>query len=281
MKKLVFQLNYYQYATRIFSRSWKKVCLGLVLSLHSVWRKKSLAIICSFVYLINILFLPDKVLYARKNGEVEELSESWLNGIKITVEDATVMVAIGYNSSNNYFYLRIWRPCVGEDPAVYPMLSGSSVALSSILQQRFMHLVWDCRLGHRKPSRWSSRPTFSNISSSAPWRRLSSRHWNINPPGLNQWICGASSNWPDPGKWFCLLSRKSLLEPADNIQKDSLCAAMTEILWKVGDRSRAVIVIPCLEVVIDPPLTFTFDGVTEKVGLTAGWLSDKTTRFDC
>ena len=44
---------------------------------------------------------------------------------------------------------------------------------------------------------------------------------------------------------------------------------MTEILWKVGDRSRAVIVIPCLEVVIDPPLTFTFDGVTEKVGLTA------------
>ena len=42
---------------------------------------------------------------------------------------------------------------------------------------------------------------------------------------------------------------------------------MTEILWKVGDRSRAVIVIPCLEVVIDPPLTFTFDGVTEKVGL--------------
>ena len=40
---------------------------------------------------------------------------------------------------------------------------------------------------------------------------------------------------------------------------------MTEILWKVGE-SRAVIVIPCLEVVIDPPLTFTFDGVTEKVG---------------
>ena len=52
--------------------------------------KKSLAIICSFVYLINILFLPDKVLYARKNGDVEELDENWLNGIKITVEDAMV-----------------------------------------------------------------------------------------------------------------------------------------------------------------------------------------------
>ena len=62
-----------------------------------------------------------------------------------------------------------------------------------------------------------------------------------------------------------LFSRKSLLEPTDTVQKDSLCSAMTEILWKVGDRSRAVIVIPCLEVVIDPPLTFTFDGVTEKV----------------
>ena len=55
---------------------------------------------------------------------------------------------------------------------------------------------------------------------------------------------------------------------------------MTEILWKVGDRSRAVIVIPCLEVVIDPPLTFTFDGVTEKVGLTMGvYSSQKSLSF--
>ena len=39
---------------------------------------------------LKISFLPDKVLYARKNGDVEELSENWLNGIKITVEDAMV-----------------------------------------------------------------------------------------------------------------------------------------------------------------------------------------------
>ena len=45
------------------------------------------------IRVINIV-LPDKVLYARKSGDVEELSDNWLNGNKITVEDAMVMVTI-------------------------------------------------------------------------------------------------------------------------------------------------------------------------------------------
>ena len=40
---------------------------------------------------------------------------------------------------------------------------------------------------------------------------------------------------------------------------------MTEILWRAGDQTKVTIVIPCLEIVIEPPLSFTFDGVTEKL----------------
>ena len=56
-----------------------------------------------------------------------------------------------------------------------------------------------------------------------------------------------------------------LLQPSDNLQKESLVSAMAEMLWKAGDMNRVVIVIPCLEIVIEPPLTFTFDGITEKL----------------
>ena len=40
---------------------------------------------------------------------------------------------------------------------------------------------------------------------------------------------------------------------------------MTEMLWRAGDQTKVTIVIPCLEIVIEPPLSFTFDGVTEKL----------------
>ena len=40
---------------------------------------------------------------------------------------------------------------------------------------------------------------------------------------------------------------------------------MTEILWRAGGRTTVTIVIPCTEIVIEPPLSFTFDGLTEKL----------------
>ena len=56
-----------------------------------------------------------------------------------------------------------------------------------------------------------------------------------------------------------------LLQPSDVLQRESLISAMTEILWKAGNMSKVTIVLPCLDIVIEPPLTFTFDGITEKL----------------
>ena len=55
------------------------------------------------------------------------------------------------------------------------------------------------------------------------------------------------------------------MQPSDILQRESLVLAMTEILWKAGDKTKVVVVVPCHEIVIDPPLSFTFDGVTEKL----------------
>ena len=44
----------------------------------------------------------DKVLYARKTGEVEELPENLLTGKKISVEDAIVRIKLIYKYSRAF-----------------------------------------------------------------------------------------------------------------------------------------------------------------------------------
>ena len=164
----------------------------------------------------------DKVLYARKSGEVEELPENLLNGNKISVEDAIVStVHPKFLLKENA--IRIWRPCAGEVLAVFLTLSGFTPASSSTLRQRSTHLASSCPLGLRKRSKWSCKRTSSSISSSAPSRMESSRlDWGNDLPRQNQQICkNGTKIYKTKVK---IHFRNSLLEPSDTIQRESLCS---------------------------------------------------------
>ena len=74
--------------------------------------------------------------------------------------------------------------------------------------------------------------------------------------------------------------RKNLLRPSDTIQKEILCGAIVELLWKVrfaslgfmftsdnkcGETKQAVLAIPGTEPGFESTAFLTFDGLTEKV----------------
>ena len=73
--------------------------------------------------------------------------------------------------------------------------------------------------------------------------------------------------------------RSNLLQPSDAIQKEILCGAIVELLWKVlnrcenssltsfkcGDRERAVLAILDVAIDFEPTVFYSADGLTEKV----------------
>jgi len=62
-------------------------------------------------------------------------------------------------------------------------------------------------------------------------------------------------------------SRTTLLRPNEMIQRDILSGAIAELLWRCGDKERAVIAVPEANPVFEPPVRFSIDGLTEKLHL--------------
>ena len=56
-----------------------------------------------------------------------------------------------------------------------------------------------------------------------------------------------------------------MLRPNEMTQRDILSGAMSELLWKVGGQTKAVVAIPEANPVFEAPVRFSIDGITEKV----------------
>ena len=56
-----------------------------------------------------------------------------------------------------------------------------------------------------------------------------------------------------------------MLRPNEILQRETLSAAIAELLWKVGAGRRAVLAIPEASPVFEASVRFTMDGLTEKV----------------
>lgn len=61
------------------------------------------------------------------------------------------------------------------------------------------------------------------------------------------------------------LTNFSLLKPNDSQQNEALLAAMTEILWQIGEKSMVSIVLPGEVAHVAHSHTYFQDSVTEKV----------------
>ena len=62
-----------------------------------------------------------------------------------------------------------------------------------------------------------------------------------------------------------ILSRTEVLKPNEMTQRDALCGAIVEILWKAGERKSAVLVLPDVNPVLEPSVRLSADDLTEKV----------------
>ena len=56
-----------------------------------------------------------------------------------------------------------------------------------------------------------------------------------------------------------------MLRTNEMTQRDILSGAMSELLWKVGGQTKAVVAIPEANPVFEAPVRFSIDGITEKV----------------
>ena len=59
--------------------------------------------------------------------------------------------------------------------------------------------------------------------------------------------------------------RSLLLRPNEITQRETLSASIAELLWKVGDKKRAILAVPENNPVFEASVRFSMDGVTEKV----------------
>ena len=58
-----------------------------------------------------------------------------------------------------------------------------------------------------------------------------------------------------------------LLRPNEITQRETLSASIAELLWKVGDKKRAILAVPENNPVFEASVRFSMDGVTEKLHL--------------
>ena len=56
-----------------------------------------------------------------------------------------------------------------------------------------------------------------------------------------------------------------MLRPSEITQRETLAAAIAELLWKVGEGRRAILAIPEANPVFEASVRFSMDGLTEKV----------------
>ena len=56
-----------------------------------------------------------------------------------------------------------------------------------------------------------------------------------------------------------------MLRPNEITQRETLAAAISELLWKVGEGRRAILAIPEANPVFEASVRFSMDGLTEKV----------------
>jgi len=57
----------------------------------------------------------------------------------------------------------------------------------------------------------------------------------------------------------------ALLRPNEMTQREILAGAIADLLWKVGDKEQAVLVVPEANPVFEPSVRFAIDGLTEKL----------------
>ena len=61
------------------------------------------------------------------------------------------------------------------------------------------------------------------------------------------------------------VTRATMLRPSEMTQRETLAAAIAELLWKVGEGRRAILAIPEANPVFEASVRFSMDGLTEKV----------------
>ena len=61
------------------------------------------------------------------------------------------------------------------------------------------------------------------------------------------------------------VTRATMLRPSEITQRETLAAAIAELLWKVGEGRRAILAIPEANPVFEASVRFSMDGLTEKV----------------
>lgn len=66
---------------------------------------------------------------------------------------------------------------------------------------------------------------------------------------------------------FSIIFNFRLLRPADGQQSDALLAAMSEILWHVGEKAKVTVVLPGETPHISHSHTYFQDSVTERLFL--------------
>ena len=74
-------------------------------------------------------------------------------------------------------------------------------------------------------------------------------------------VCGGKSKLIT----MFFVTRATMLRPSEITQRETLAAAIAELLWKVGEGRRAILAIPEANPVFEASVRFSMDGLTEKV----------------
>jgi len=182
----------------------------------------------------------DRVLYARKNEEGFS-TPSDLGGTAITVEDACKLKTVCWGGPNivprNEWVKAGLVFHEAEQLFGYGLNApkGAAKSFQLVLQAYILkHLMFEGKAG-KKARRIGGVDSMNPVVREKPLTR--------GRP----------------------VSLAAILRPTETIQRDILVGAITELLWKCGEKERAVLAVPDAAVCFEPPSKFSIDGVTEKL----------------
>lgn len=170
---------------------------------------------------------PGRVIYGRKDKEEVQINQNSLGGEYITVEDAIKLKTLCWGGSKS-----IIRPEWSRAGLIFhPALTAQSYGL---------HV---------------------GKGSSKPFLLILQAHV------LKQLLFHGKAAKKSQKKMKKNDTEENLLKPTKQCQKEILIGAVSEILWKCGDKKQAALCVASTKTVLDPTPLLLFDGVTERMHL--------------
>jgi len=187
-----------------------------------------------------------RVLYARKGGEDVQSQAVNLGGDKISVEEATTLKSICWGGPNivprpEWIKTGVeFHPPEVTNAYGLKAIKGATKSFQLILEAYILkHLLFESKQTKRATK---NREGKKNSTGEKPY-------------GDRSDVYGVAARM------------HPMLRPNEMIQRDILAGAISDLLWKVGGQTKAVVAIPEANPVFEAPVRFSIDGITEKLHL--------------